>query len=107
MNYIEIDTGTQEILRGVFTGDVLPEYTVESGITAVEVTTFPDTHFITGQVYNAATSAVEDTAVSLSAKARTYLLSTDWYIIRNVETGVATPAAVTTERAASRLAVIN
>ncbi|MFY8044685.1 MAG: hypothetical protein ACOVOD_17340 [Rhodoferax sp.] len=42
----------------------------------------------------------------LNAKARAYLDKTDWYVIRNVETGVAIPPEVTTKRAEARAAVV-
>ena len=35
-----------------------------------------------------------------------YLASTDWYITRHAETGVAVPADVTTARAAARAAIV-
>ena len=35
-----------------------------------------------------------------------YLKSTDWYITRHAETGVAVPADVTTARAAARAAIV-
>lgn len=39
-------------------------------------------------------------------EAQTYLRSTDWYVIRNIETGAAIPAEVTAQRAAARLRVV-
>ena len=35
-----------------------------------------------------------------------YLASTDWYITRHAETGLAVPADVTTARAAARAAIV-
>lgn len=37
------------------------------------------------------------------AEAQAYLSSTDWYVVRLAETGVAVPADVTQKRAAARL----
>lgn len=37
------------------------------------------------------------------AEAAAYLKSTDWYVVRNAETGVAVPNDVTTKRAEARL----
>jgi hypothetical protein len=37
--------------------------------------------------------------------ARSYLASTDWYVIRFLETGIAVPAEVTSQRAAARASV--
>jgi len=38
--------------------------------------------------------------------ARDYLDSTDWYIIRNIETGVVTPADILTKRQTAREAIV-
>ena len=35
-----------------------------------------------------------------------YLRSTDWYVVRYAETGVAVPSDVTTARAAARSAIV-
>ena len=42
----------------------------------------------------------------INSESLEYLKSTDWYITRNAETGVAVPADVTTARAAARAAII-
>jgi hypothetical protein len=44
--------------------------------------------------------------ISFNEQARDYLKETDWYIIRNIETGVAIPADVLTERAKARADVV-
>ena len=41
----------------------------------------------------------------LNATSQAYLASTDWYITRNAESGVAVPADVTTARAEAREAI--
>ena len=41
-----------------------------------------------------------------NATSQAYLASTDWYITRHAETGVAVPADVTTARAAARAAIV-
>ena len=41
-----------------------------------------------------------------NATSQAYLDSTDWYITRHAETGVAVPADVTTARAAAREAIV-
>ena len=41
-----------------------------------------------------------------NATSQAYLASTDWYITRHAETGVAVPANVTTARAAARAAIV-
>lgn len=41
-----------------------------------------------------------------NAEARSYLLSTDWYVTRKIETGESVPADITTARAEARASVI-
>ena len=43
---------------------------------------------------------------SINSESLTYLASTDWYITRQAETGVAVPADITTARADARLAIV-
>ena len=43
---------------------------------------------------------------SINSESLEYLKSTDWYITRHAETGVAVPADVTTARAAARAAIV-
>ena len=60
------------------------------------------------------TPAPEYTDAEIAANAQSlvnsesleYLKSTDWYITRHAETGVAVPADVTTARAAARAAIV-
>ena len=42
----------------------------------------------------------------LNVTSRAYLASTDWYVTRHTETGVAIPADVTTAREAARSAIV-
>lgn len=42
----------------------------------------------------------------INAEARAYLAETDWYVIRQQETGEAVPGNVLTERAAARARVV-
>ena len=42
----------------------------------------------------------------ININAQDYLASTDWYVTRHAETGVAVPADVTTARAAARAAIV-
>ena len=48
----------------------------------------------------------EDLQRKTNATSQAYLASTDWYITRHAETGVAVPADVTTARAAARAAIV-
>ena len=43
---------------------------------------------------------------SINSESLTYLASTDWYITRQAETGVAVPSDITTARADARLAIV-
>ena len=47
-----------------------------------------------------------NTQAETNATSQAYLASTDWYITRHAETGVAVPADVTTARAAARAAIV-
>ena len=47
-----------------------------------------------------------NTQAETNATSQAYLDSTDWYITRHAETGVAVPADVTTARAAARAAIV-
>ena len=47
-----------------------------------------------------------NTQAETNATNQAYLASTDWYITRHAETGVAVPADVTTARAAARAAIV-
>ena len=47
-----------------------------------------------------------NTQAETNATSQAYLASTDWYITRHAETGVAVPADVTTARAAAREAIV-
>ena len=42
----------------------------------------------------------------LNIESLAYLASTDWYVTRQAETGVAIPADVTTARTAAKLAIV-
>ena len=47
-----------------------------------------------------------NTQAELNATSQAYLDSTDWYITRHAETGVAVPDEITTARAAAREAIV-
>ena len=47
----------------------------------------------------------EQLRMSKNATARAYLTSTDWYVIRNIETGVAIPEDILKAREAARQSV--
>ena len=48
----------------------------------------------------------KQTQDKVNAEARTYLASTDWYVIRLQETGVAIPADVLTARQTARDSIV-
>ena len=85
----------------------VPSLTAFEGITLIEVA---DTVSM-GASYDGSTfTNVQPTAEQLQAEtnatSQAYLASTDWYITRHAETGVAVPADVTTARAAARAAIV-
>ena len=47
-----------------------------------------------------------NTQEELNATSQAYLASTDWYITRHAETGVAVPEEITTARASARAAIV-
>lgn len=49
----------------------------------------------------------EETQARMNAEARAYLASTDWYVIRQQETGVPVPAEILSARQAARAVVID
>lgn len=106
MKYIELDKETLDIMSGPWTADTLPVFADDSPHVAKEVISMPDTSIVPGQIWNDTTSSIEDTQDSINWKARAYLSSTDWYVIRQMETGEAVPADVTNKRAESRSQVI-
>ncbi len=106
MKYFELDKETLEIVSGPWVSDELPVFADDLPLVAKEVLSMPDDWVVSGQVWNDATSSVEDTQVSLNNKARTYLAQTDWYVIRSTETGVSVPADVSAKRAESRASII-
>ncbi len=72
------------------------------------------THKVEGGAFVAlppppAPTAEEIAALAQAAtnrQARAYLASTDWYIVRFTESGVAVPSEITTARAAARASIV-
>ena len=63
--------------------------------------------YITAWEANAPEAVAEPTAQEVTnGESMAYLGSTDWYVIRNAETGVAVPDDVTTARAEAREAIV-
>jgi len=56
------------------------------------------THIVTNIDTEVVTTVNTDYQVDLTAQCLTYLENTDWYIIRNTETGVEVPADILTKR---------
>lgn len=106
MKYIELFKDTDEIVTGVLTGDVLPEVTTESETYFAEVVNYPDEVVVHGQVYDSTAKSILDTQVSINTKSWNYLMSTDWYAIREFETGTSIPADVRTKRQEARDAIV-
>tara|TARA_R110002167_G_scaffold31146_1_gene102606 strand:+ start:725 stop:1030 length:306 start_codon:yes stop_codon:yes gene_type:complete len=85
----------------------VPSLTAFEGITLIEA---PDEVGM-GASYDGSTfTNVQLTAEEIQAEtnfnSQAYLESTDWYITRHTETGVAVPADVTTARATARERII-
>lgn len=55
----------------------------------------------------ASTLLAQDIAqAQINEQSRKYLASTDWYVIRETETGIPCPAEIKTQRTAARLAIV-
>jgi hypothetical protein len=117
MNYVIYSTATGEILRMVS----CPENHAEAQLSVGESlladptgTVRDSTHKVEGGAFVAlppppAPTAEEIAALAQAAtnrQARAYLDSTDWYIVRFAESGVAVPSAITTARAAARASIV-
>ena len=51
--------------------------------------------------------ASQQKQMQTNAEARAYLESTDWYVLREAETGVAVPNEIRTKRASCRDAIVS
>lgn len=49
---------------------------------------------------------VDNEQLKINSEARGYLASTDWYILREMDSGVACPAEIKAERAAARARIV-
>jgi len=85
VKYLELDKENLEIMSGPWTAPELPIFAGDSPHVAKEVSSMPDSFIVSGQVWNDATSSVEDTQVSLNWKARHELAGGDWKVIRELE----------------------
>jgi len=102
MKYVELIRDSDEIVAGVLTGEVIPEVNSQSSTYFAEVVSYPDEIVVRGQVYDSVTKTIEDTKASLKAKGLNYLLSTDWYVARFIETGKAIPDDILEKREQAR-----
>ena len=76
IKYLELDKETLDIVSGPWTAFAVPVFSADLNLIAKEVVSMPDEGIILGQVWNDATSSVEDTQVSLNNKGRLYLAKT-------------------------------
>lgn len=106
IKYLELDKETLDIVAGPFEGPEVPVFANDAPLVAKEVISMPDPYIVDGQVWNDETSSVEDTQVSLNRKSQNYLFSTDWYLIREFETGKATPDDIRVKRQEARDSII-
>jgi len=117
MNHAIYSTATGQILRMVSCPEDHAEAQLGEGesLLADPTGTMRDsTHKVEGGAFVAlppppAPTAEEIAALAQAAtnrQARAYLASTDWYIVRFAESGVAVPAEITTARAAARASIV-
>ena len=85
----------------------VPSLTAFEGITLIEVAdTVSMGASYDGSTFTNVQPTAEEIQAETNATSQAYLASTDWYITRHAETGVAVPADVTTARAAARAAIV-
>ena len=85
----------------------VPSLTAFEGITLIEVAdTVSMGASYDGSTFTNVQPTAEEIQAETNATSQAYLASTDWYITRHAETGVAVPADVTTARAAAREAIV-
>jgi hypothetical protein len=117
MNYAIYSTTTGQILRMVSCPADHAEAQLGAGesLLADPAGTMRDsTHKVKGGAFVALPPPPAPTAEEIAAaaqaatnrQARAYLASTDWYIVRFAESGVAVPAEITTARAAARASIV-
>lgn len=107
-HYVEIHNETGDIMAYHYQRpDVptaqLPEWTV------YEVTSFPDEYeyYCEGLAFNTETGALSHTQKSYNIIYRRYLDDTDWYVIRQMETGTGVPDEITLKRAQAREGIVD
>ena len=117
MNYAIYSTATGQILRMVSCPEDHAEAQLGSGeslLTDPTGSIRDSTHKVEAGAFVAlrpppAPTAEEIAALAQAAtnrQARAYLASTDWYVVRFTEVGVAVPSEITTARAAARAAIV-
>jgi len=106
VKYVELEKDTLDFWSGPWEAPELPVFAPDYPYVAKEVVSTPDPYYVEGQVWDEDTKSLVDTPVSISKKAQRYLQSTDWYVIRYLETGVEVPADVTAKRAEARTQVV-
>lgn len=107
MKYVEIDKETGEVVAGIFVAETLPVFNEDFPRVAKEVVDAPDPFVWGGQTYDEETKSLNDSQVSLSKKALSYLAMTEWYVTRFAETGTAIPDDVKAKRAKARTLVMD
>jgi hypothetical protein len=107
-HYVETHNATNEIMAYHYARPTVPE-AQSPDWTVYEVKTFPDeySYYCEGMAFDKETGALKHTQKSTNIVYRKYLRDTDWYLIRNFETGAEVPAGVLEKRAYARAAIIN
>lgn len=116
MSYAIYSTATGQILRFVSCPPSMAEAQLSAGESLLADPTGlmrDSTHKVEGGAFVAlppppAPTAEEIAALAQAAtnrQARAYLASTDWYVVRFAESGVAVPSEITTARAAARASI--
>jgi hypothetical protein len=117
MNHSIYSTATGQILRMVSCPANHAEAQLGEGESLLADSTGlirDNTHKVEGGAFVALPPPPAPTAEEIAAaaqaatnrQARAYLSSTDWYIVRFAESGVAVPSEITTARAAARASIV-
>lgn len=107
MTFVEINSHSGDIMAMHFDATVAPQpsgagWEVYEALTMPEGTTF----MVEGMGFDIGTQEVFHTTKSNNILHEDYLRLTDWYAIREFETGTAMPADVRTKRQAARDAIV-
>ena len=107
MNYVQIEPMTGNVVSVNLNVNAEPLPTGD-GWVVYEIAKMPEnfTYLVPGMNFDTVTRELTHTQQSLNVILRAYLRDTDWYVIRQIETGEAVPEEITTKRAEARANIV-